>query len=235
VRPSSLPELEPLCGPPRSQPARRKPETFCHFHEDLLKGLLEKSEQQKLRISRDLNDSLCQEIAAASMFCSVLTKRRGIPKPVAKDLKVIIQLLGSMMRQARQIIRDLTPVQFDDFGLVVALEDLSAAINRFVACQFLCPAPIRVADNTVSSNLYEIAQNTIDFLLTHCKPTNILIHLCRKGPQMLLDITCDGHKPPGKQTRVIEHHAKCIQATLRIISPKKGGAKMVCTVAFPLL
>ena len=198
----------------------------------LQEDLLNVSESEKRSLGDKMHDGLCQEIAAASMMCSVVGRRvESVAKQEAEDLMAVGNLLTSIMLHAKEIARGLNPVQFDAIGLSVALEQLCQSVNRTIACEFVGPLEeVSVADNSIALNLYRIAQDAVAHAVKRTRTSRIAVRFQRKGHKVALHIEDDGDRSPLESLRLMQYHATRMGASLRVTRSPGGGTRVTCSV-----
>ncbi len=193
--------------------------------------LLGLCEDEKRRLGEEIHDGLCQDIAAALILCSVLFKRLElISQREVRDLQVIIDLLNSIMLQAKEAARGLNPVHFDEAGLRVALEQLARIVSRSIPCEFQSPAEVLIADHAIALNLYRIAQKAVARVIDHAQASRILIRLERKHQSVFLAVADDGKLSPQEDFSLINYQARSMGASLKITRHPETGTKVVCSV-----
>lgn len=213
--------------------ANRALEKEVARRQKLQEDLVRYTEHERQRLGNEVHDGLCQDIAAAAMFFSVFSQRAEFSEQDQEDLQVITDLLGSIMLQAREVVRGLNPVHFEASGLSVALEQLSRIISRSVPCEFQSPRAVLVADNVVALNLYRIAQNAVAHAAKNSHASRISIGLNQKHQKVSLLIEDNGNGSVPEDATLMNYHAQSMGASLRIARRPGHGTKVTCTVRLP--
>ncbi len=201
------------------------------------------SEREQRRIGQDLHDGLCQELAAIAFMTRAVGNRLGASGAGESErVNYLAELLNDSISRCRDIARGLHPVEMDDDGLMVALNDLAIRTSHAVACTFQCGEPILMPESDVALNLYRIAQEAVNNALKYSGATLVTISLERRGADLRLSISDDGRGIPvpaaprrrkerrGMGLHIMRYRARAMGATLRIRDRKPHGAEVVCVL-----
>jgi signal transduction histidine kinase len=144
--------------------------------------------------------------------------------------------------QARSLSRGLHPVEPESNGLMVALESLAARTKSLfqITCRFTCKRPVLIADNTVATHLYRIAQEAVSNAVRHGKPARIEISLTRTPDRIALAVKDNGAGMPARRQdnsgiglRIMRYRAGMMNGALAIENREGGGTAVLCTVPSP--
>lgn len=204
----------------------------------LEREILEISNREQRRIGHDLHDGVCQQMAAITFLVDILGDRLA-EKQSGESLEArrIGTLIHETNAQARGVARGLFPVQLEEHGLILALEDFAAsASNRYrVECRFLCEAlPFKV-DSEVELHLYYIVQEALLNAVKHGKATCVNVTLSPQADRLRLTVQDNGagFDPAstgrsGMGIRIMRYRAKVIGANLELHSQVAGGTTIAC-------
>lgn len=185
---------------------------------ELQRQVLEIAGESERRIGQELHDGTGQELTGLSLFAGTLAEildsapqllegKSAIEGPsgdwrVAQDtmqrMRTICGRLAEGLvtanRHVQQLSHGIMPVQVEPAGLNAALEELAYSINALphIACRFMCPETVEVANNHTATQLYRIAQEASNNALRHGKAKQIEIALLNVQKQISLVITDDG-------------------------------------------
>ena len=199
--------------------------------------ILQISEREKRRIGQDLHDSLCQELAAAAFFLqSTARKLSPTHRQESAALTEAAQIVNANVGLARDLARGLHPVELSASGLKDALSELAYRINQNVPCRFQCPRPVRVQGETLTLNLYRIAQEAAANAVEHGKPKEITISLTRDRKGINLTIRdrgkgmalTAGHGRMG--IHIMKYRANAIGGSLTVDSKPNEGTTVTCHI-----
>lgn len=153
-------------------------------------------EQEKKALSRELHDTIAQDLAATKIILS------QTPLPDGK-LTVLNQILDGAIADVRHLAAGLRPPLLDDFGLQSSLEDLAQSFSRRSGLSVVYhfdPLPswfltqIRLSPQETGINIYRILQEglmnswkhgrfKIVEMSIHCEDQKVRFILQEKGPR----------------------------------------------------
>ena len=204
----------------------------------LERELLEISDRELNRLGHDLHDGLGQQLTALELFSAGLAGEVPASAPkLAKSLKALGGQIRGIIHQARLLSHGLAPVALQGGGLMNALRELADGTTAMtkIACEFTCEPPVQVADATVATHLYRIAQEAVNNALKHSKTKKIRVSLTQNKLQMVLTVRDDGcgfsHPAlnhDGMGLRVMRYRADLIGAKLGIAGESGQGTSITC-------
>jgi signal transduction histidine kinase len=200
----------------------------------LEKQILRITEQERARISQDLHDSLCQELAGTAFLLKSRARAIEAQSRVAADSLVeAADTVNANAEMARDLARGLHPIDIGASGLPSALRELCLRMTGDVSCRCDCPRFLRI-DQNLAINLYRIAQEALTNSMKHAKASEITICLERTKGAILLTVKDDGQGKRrarrGLGTLIMEYRANAIGGTLRVESTKRRGTTVTCRV-----
>ncbi len=200
-------------------------------------------EREQQRISRDLHDSLGQQLAGIELMSQVLEQQlEKKSKPAAKHASEIARLVRQAISHTRDLAHGLSPVMHEPEGLMSALRALASGTEQLtrIPCEFRCPSPVLVTDNTVATHLYRIAQEAVSNALKHARPSRLRISLCTTPTSLVLAVEDDGvgfrqavGGRKGMGMRIMSYRAGMIGGTFVVEKGTGAGTTVVCTVHNP--
>ena len=204
----------------------------------LEKELLDISERGQRQIGHDLHDSLGQHLTATAFACQDLAEQLEQKSPEeAAAANHLVKMVEESINLSRTFARGLIPVEMEAEGLMGGFQELAQNISRQfkITCDFECPHPVLLRDNTVTMHLYRIAQEAVTNAIKHGKARRVVISLVADPETIYLKITDNGAglpKPPANGTglglRIMAHRASMIGADFKIESMPGGGARVTC-------
>jgi signal transduction histidine kinase len=185
---------------------------------ELQQHVLEAAADEQRRIGQELHDGTQQQLTGLGLYVSTLEKVLAEAQTVAgeggqvwqfkdEDWQRIRQIIGRLSwglgeanRQVRALSHGIMPVQIDAEGLVSALAELVSKMSEetSVRCEFSCPTAVNIANNTVATHLYRIAQEAISNALKHGKATHLRVSLRAHPAGVEMEIRDNG---VGMETR----------------------------------
>jgi PAS domain S-box-containing protein len=200
----------------------------------LEKQILRITEQERVRISQDLHDSLCQELTGTAFLLKSRARAiEGQSRVAADSLVEAADTVNANAQMARELARGLHPIEIAASGLPSALRELCSRMSSDVSCHCDCPRFLRI-DQNVAVNLYRIAQEALTNSMKHAKASEITVCLERTNGAILLTVKDDGQGKSrggrGLGTLMMEYRANAIGGTLRVESTQRRGTSVTCRV-----
>ncbi len=200
----------------------------------LEKQILNITEQERARISQDLHDGVCQELAGTAFLLKARARAiEGQSRVAADSLAEAADTVNANAQMARDSARGMHPIEIGASGLPSALRELCSRMSGDVSCRCDCPRFLRI-DQNLAINLYRIAQEALTNSMKHAKASEITICLARTDGAILLTVKDDGQgKSRGRRglgTLMMEYRANAIGGTLRVESTKRRGTSVTCRV-----
>jgi PAS domain S-box-containing protein len=156
--------------------------------------LMTAQEEERRRVSRELHDRICQDLASLAIDMGKVAE--DLP-PAQKERAQIKSLQGRMARtseQARHLAYELHSSVLDDLGLAAAL--------RFLCVEFSAKAKLeiefvatRVPDTLpreISTCIYRVAQEALQNASKHSMASSIWVGLTRRGVTINLWVEDNG-------------------------------------------
>jgi signal transduction histidine kinase len=175
---------------------------------------------------------------------------------LALQLAETAAAVARAIHQTRLLSRGLAPLALQDGGLDIALEELAAnSASLFqIDCAFRLKGHLPPFDEDAATNLFRIAQESIQNATKHGAATKIRVLLDCAGPEGILTVTDNGNGLPttplphpnnggnghsngnghgGMGMKIMRHRAELLGGTVRVISAKGGGACVHCVFRKP--
>ena len=172
----------------------------------LTAALQTSQEDERRRIARELHDDLAQRLAAVELGLTLL--QQNLPKDlltVHAEFEKVKAYVGSATNEVRRLSHQLHPSVLDDFGLAVALRQLSLdfQIERSRPVEFLLgdlPDKIPVGLGLV---FYRIAQEALRNIVKHAGQHPVTITLTAKDEHLHMSVEDTG---PGFDIQALQGH-----------------------------
>jgi PAS domain S-box-containing protein len=209
----------------------------------LEQAVVEASSREQRRIGQDLHDGLCQQLTGIGFLWKAIARREALrARPKGAEVAEISQLITKTIGEARDLARVLCPVELESNDLGVALRNLGLSMERLfaISCVVRCQQPVRLADKTVATHLYRVAQEAISNAIHHGKAARVWIHLGWKTNRLTLRVRDNGSgfsKRRGFQEgigmRSMKYRAQAIGGSLTIASKRGAGTTVACVYTQP--
>lgn len=229
----------------------------------LQRHILEVSSEEQRRIGRELHDGTGQELTGLSLIAvTLLDLVQSVPElnadgkavrqmseidfnRICNTIRKLNQKLADANRHVHQLSHGIMPVQIDAEALHSSLEELASATNMppAVYCDFDCPGPIVISDNSTATHLYRIAQEAVNNAIRHSHAGRICISLRQIGDELVLEVSDDGigideahsriamaRKDHGMGLRTMQYRAGMIGGVLQVERRQTGGTRVKCAL-----
>ena len=208
----------------------------------LEKQMMEIGDQVRRRIGQDLHDDLCPHLIGIQGLSTVLTENlREVASPSLALAEKVVELNQSAIEKSRRLARGLCPVHLVAHGLFVALVDIARHTEAVfdLVCRVKGDEQVVVADNTVATHLYYIAQEAVQNAVKHSDASRIEISLTEDESRIYLSINDNGHGLPrhlessGIGLQIMQYRANIIGAVFKIVSPPDAGTTIHVSLGVP--
>jgi PAS domain S-box-containing protein len=226
---------------------------------ELQRHVLDIAAQEQRRIGQELHDGTQQELTGLALFSGTVldvlsraeatdTADVGARRITAADFALLdraarrlAQGLDEASRHVRDLAHGIMPVQIDAEGLQVALKKLAASVSRErrIVCLFESSASVRIADNTVATHLYRIAQEAVNNAARHARASRISISLSETDRQIVLEIADNGiglesgasdRARAGMGMKIMQYRAGILGGGIRVSGGREAGTTIACVV-----
>jgi PAS domain S-box-containing protein len=202
--------------------------------------IIDISEREQSRIGRDLHDGVGQTLTGVSLALSILVKKLAKQNPelkqAAEDVTATVQgAIGDIRRIAHTLAPNIIGV--GGGGFVRTLRRLADEINRYttMSCRTEIAADCEIADETVATHLFRIAQEGMHNAIRHSKAKNITLHCSRSGNMLSLEVVDDGVGIPpepdrneGTGMKNMRYRSHALNGTFEVYKATEGGTRLVC-------
>ncbi len=200
----------------------------------LAASLLTVQEDERRRVSRELHDRICQQLAALAIDIGAFA---AAPPPGVKgreQLKTLQARVVKASEETRHIAYELHSSVLEDLGLSASLRDLcrqfseQAKDTKVKFTDDALPGPVPRA---VGSCIYRVARESLQNIAQHARARNVSVALKGEKEGVVLTIIDDGvgFEPEAVKGRGglgligMEERARLVKGRLTIVSrPGKG-------------
>lgn len=156
--------------------------------------LAEKSARlaERSRISRELHDSISQDLFSLSLLAGGLEKALPLDSPVRGEVQTLAETVQSTNREMRALLLELRPTTLDEKGLVPALEELASTYSARLGVKVDADLePVSLAPAAEVAAL-RIAQEGLANAIKHARATTIRLGMHRRGELVEISVSDDG-------------------------------------------
>lgn len=160
--------------------------------EEKLSGIFKATDAERTRISHEIHDGLQQTLVACKMNLEIVKKEITVISPKLQDRYLTgLEIMDYAIQESRTIARSLLPKHVNDFGFIVALENMISNIDKKIEFKFY-HHDIMIKDDTIALNLYRITQEAINNIIKHSQATKVQISLTKENGQIVYTIDDNG-------------------------------------------
>jgi PAS domain S-box-containing protein len=202
-----------------------------------LKEIAEIAEAERIKLRRELHDTVCQRLAGAGMLADHLREDLAESPEGAQRVDEIARLIRQSLDEAHLIGQQMEPLPDAPGALLKSLEDLAVRITGMysVRCRVTSRSRVKLQDRAARNQLLFIAQEAATNAVRHADAARIGISLFRRGRAVVLRVQDNGRGMPkqedkrnGMGIKILHERAELIGAKLSIQQPKKGGTIVEC-------
>jgi len=199
---------------------------------DIVNAMISGEEKERIRLSRELHDSVGAMIASIKMYFESFSREKP---ELNKDntFSKTKTLITKTYQEVRNISHNLMPIDVYELGLQGAIRDLCYGMNEHSKLNIKCQFYTENLDvsNEVQVNLFRITQEVLKNIIVHANAKNILLQLNINEDYIHLEVENDGdifdvEKALAKKSlglKNILNRVKFIKGELDISSDVKSG------------
>ena len=156
---------------------------------------------ERSRISRELHDSISQDLFSISALAGGLRKALPEDSSLQPQLETLSETVASTIQEMRALLLELRPTALEEKGLVPALADLCDAYEVRVGVRVrkeLAPVSLEPA---VEQAIFRITQEGLSNAVRHSEADEIEVRLRQEGAQAELMVSDNGRGFNHEMTR----------------------------------
>lgn len=208
----------------------------------LTASLLTVQEEERRRVSLEIHDQICQQLAGLTIEIGTVASRWTISADDRARLRTIQAHANRASHDARHIAYQLHPSILDDLGIDAAIRSL---VKEFTDRSAHILATIDTAGlngnripREIASCIYRVTQESLQNIAKHAQARHVYISLSIKDGTVRLSVSDDGCgfavealKGGGGLGLVgMEERARLVGGSLSIDSGKDEGTRIVLTI-----
>lgn len=186
--------------------------------------------KERNRLSRELHDSVSQQLFAISMMTSAMNETAEQGTTLHKQLQLVEQMSIQAQSEMRALLLHLRPAQLEGKKLHIGIEELLEELSAKQHLEIRWHIEELTLPKAVEDHLFRILQEAISNTLRHAKANLIEVRLRKIESFALLKVIDDGtgfdtkvNKAGSYGLQTMKERVQEIGGTIRIISlPGKG-------------
>jgi PAS domain S-box-containing protein len=202
--------------------------------------ILSVSDREQQRLGQELHDGLCQHLTAVAFMAQSMALRLKDHRVIdAADIEKIAELVNNAAADTRNLSRALHRLDIDSAGFIDALRDLVDREIWRIPCRLEVKPSFHINDDVAAAHLYRIAREAVINANKHSHAQQIVLRLERFRKELVLHVIDDGIGFPkdftpqqGLGCHIMKYRAQLMGGRLEINSPKNGGTRVSCFLAF---
>lgn len=156
--------------------------------------LAEKSARiaERNRISRELHDSISQDLFSIGLLAAGLEKALPANSPLRGEVHALVETAESTSREMRALLLELRPATLEDRGLIPALEELASAYAARLGVRVETDLDAVKMEPAAELAALRIAQEGLANAVKHAHASSIKLELHRNNSHADITVTDDG-------------------------------------------
>ena len=209
----------------------------------LAASLLAAQEEERRKVSRDLHDQICQQLASLAIDIGGLVANPSPPEGMQRRLKTLQARVVKASEETRHIAYQLHPSVLDDLGLVASLRALCKEFSERegIAAEFDSGVLPGSLPREIVSCLYRVAQASLQNIAKHSNAKHVSVALSLQKGSVLLSLEDDGVGFDAEVVRGrgglgligMEERARMVNGNLSIAARPGHGTRIALEVPLP--
>ena len=213
----------------------------------LSQQLLRAQENERLKISRDLHDSVAQDLSCLQIGLDAIIRPDGPDaKPVHEQVRLLSDRLKKAIADVRDLAHGLRPPSLDQLGLLKTVYQYceTFSINHQIRVDFYSAGMDDLSLGFEKEiNIYRIIQESLSNVSKHAEADTVTVRMTASHPNIILRIQDNG-KGFDNEARVLDtamnrkrmgissimERAGLIGGTVRIETRPGRGTKLVIVI-----
>jgi PAS domain S-box-containing protein len=209
--------------------------------------LMQAQEEERQMISRELHDSVAQDLSALKISCDMFFDNQpSVARDTLRKVKEFSTLLDKAILTVRDLAYDLRPPSLDDIGLIQTLSTYCETFSEKSGLSVdFNPVGLDYfkLDHDTEINLYRLVQEGLNNISKHADAQHVVVRLLGAFPDIFLRIeddgkgfdvekrkrTADSEKRMG--LRSMAERVNLLQGQMKIHSRPMQGTKII--IKFP--
>jgi signal transduction histidine kinase len=196
---------------------------------------------ERSRISRELHDSVSQDLFSLSMLSAGLQRALPADSPLQPQVARIAETVATAIHEMRALVLDLHPTALAEKGLVGALDDLCASYRARLGLSVTTRLETVALDDASQHAVLRVAQEALANAAKHADPSEVTVSLQPAPGSAVLIVSDDGRgfdaatASPGSGLglRLMRERVAQVDGSLSIESTRGAGTTVRLEVPAP--
>jgi signal transduction histidine kinase len=203
--------------------------------------------RERNRLARELHDTLAHSLSAVAVQLEAVRSLWQVDPPQARRmLDEADETVRRGLTEARRALQALRASPLQEYGLILALEDLAETAAERCGASLELHLPGQIDGNlspAIEQGVYRIAQEALENIVRHAEARALVVHLEQKDHRLVLIVQDDGRGMAGDGQassgtgaedrlgiRGMKERASMIGGRLQITTEEKRGTTVHLTV-----
>jgi two-component system, NarL family, sensor kinase len=159
--------------------------------EDLLVNSIQSTEEERMRIAKDIHDELGGIFSSLSLSIDQLKKEGGA---LSEEFETAKKLVATGINSVRRISRALVPFELELFGLEQTLENHFETISSLSSIQILFEnkCDLKLIKSETALSIYRIVQELTSNCIKYAQAKNLIFKILENNGHLELFYKDDG-------------------------------------------
>jgi signal transduction histidine kinase len=194
------------------------------------------AQEERIRLARDLHDSITQALFAAALKAEVLSGSETLPGDLAATADEVRRLTRGALAQMRTLVMELLSEHYDDVPIDHLLRNVAEAMEARarITVDLTLSGSEDALPPTLHSTVYRVTQEALNNVARHSRAHHVSVDLHTEPGQVRLQVHDDGcgfevgTEPPGHLgLRSMRERAREAGAELWILSAPGEGTYVI--------
>jgi PAS domain S-box-containing protein len=230
----------------RRKKAEKKLEQYKNRLKKLNYKLINTTELEREKISRELHDELGQELSSLSINLNLIRTQlpENIEDEINKRIDDSLNLIDDLLEQIHEISLELRPMMLDDLGLIPTIENFIETFEsrNNIETKFTAASFNQELDSTLKTNIYRIIQEALNNVAKHSRADQVRINISENREDISLIIedngigfspeTYESYDPETESLGLlgIKERAEFLDGKFDIHSEEGQGTRLIITI-----
>jgi signal transduction histidine kinase len=183
--------------------ALEKSEALQKQLRDLFRRILSTQEEERKKISRELQNVVAQALLAINVRLATLKKEagmntRGLDHNISQTQKIITKSTDIV----HQFARELRPAVLDDLGLISAIESFMKNFTTRTGIRTYLTVfdDVEAIDTAKRTALYRVVQESLNNISRHAHASRVDVTIRKETKSVIMEVSDDGRSFQIKRT-----------------------------------